>query len=64
MYGGYFGQYDKQDFSIDEAVLEFADQVGTGKNTFQSQHLKMWHEVLTHGVNPKEFLKELSLLLE
>lgn len=63
-YGGHFGQYDKSDFSIDDAVVEFAEQVGTGRSTFHSQHLKMWHKVLTHGITPEEFLSELALYVE
>jgi hypothetical protein len=29
-----------------------------------SQNIRMWHKVLTHGITPKEFLKELSAFSE
>ena len=63
-FGGYFGQFDKSEFSIDELVIEFAEQLDTGNSTFHLQNVKMWHKILTHGIAPKDFLKELSTYVE
>ena len=62
-FGGYFGQFDKSEFSIDEIIEEFAEQLETSDTTFHLQNVKMWHKILTHGIAPKEFLKELSTLV-
>jgi len=63
-FGGYFGQFDKSEFSIDDMVIEFAEQLDTGNSTFHLQNVKMWHKILTHGIAPKDFLKELSTYVE
>ena len=63
-FGGFFGQFDKSKFSMDEAIFEFAEQLGADNSTFHLQNVKMWHKVLTHGITPGEFLKELSLYVE
>ena len=63
-YGGHFGQFEKSSLSIDDLIVEFVEQIGTGRSTFHSQNLKMWHKVLTHGITPEEFLRELSLIAE
>ena len=63
VYGGYFGQYAKSDFSIDDVIVEFAEQLETKRGAFHSGNVKMWHKALTHGITPEEFLKELSLLV-
>ena len=59
-FGGYFGQFDRSKFSIDNIIVEFAEQLDAGKSTFHLQNVKMWHKILTYGIAPKEFLKELS----
>jgi len=63
-FGGFFGQFDKSKFSIDEMVIEIAEQLDTGKSTFHLQNVKMWHKILTHGIAPKDFLKELSMYVD
>ena len=63
-FGGYFGQFDKSEFSLDETIVEFAEQLDTSKSTFHLQNVKMWHKILTHGIAPKEFLKELSTIVD
>ena len=63
-YGGYFGKYDKSEFSIDEVVVEFAEQLSLGSTDLHAQNIKMWHKVLTHGITPQAFLEELSLYVE
>ena len=63
-FGGYFGQFDKSEFSIDEMVIEFAEQLDSGNSTFHLQNVKMWHKILTHGIAPKDFLKELSTYVD
>lgn len=63
-FGGYFGQLDKSEFSIDDLVMEFAEQLDAGNSTFHLQNVKMWHKILTHGIAPKDFLKELSTYVE
>lgn len=59
-FGGYFGQFDKSEFSIDEMVIDFAEQLDADNSTFHLQNVKMWHKILSHGIAPKDFLRELS----
>ena len=63
-FGGYFGQFNKSDFSMDEAILEFAEELRVKGSTFDLQNVKIWHKILTHGITPQEFLSKLSLLVE
>ena len=63
-FGGYFGQFDKSEFSIDDMVIEFAEQLDSGNSTFHLQNVKMWHRILTHGIAPKDFLKDLSTYVD
>jgi len=63
-FGGYFGQFDKSDFSIDDTIVKFAEQLDANSSTFHLQNVKMWHKILTHGIAPKEFLKELSMYVD
>jgi len=63
-FGGYFGEFDKSEFSIDDVIVEFAEQLETRVVNLHSANVKMWHKVLTRGVTPKEFLEELSLYVE
>ncbi len=63
-FGGYFGQFDKSEFSMNDAIKEFAEQLDSNNSTFHTQNVMMWHKVLTHGVTPEEFLEELSVLVD
>jgi len=63
-FGGYFGKYDKSEFSIDDIIVEFAEQLSLGNANLHSQNIRMWHKVLTHGITPEEFLEELSVYVE
>ena len=63
-FGGYFGQFNKSEFSIDDIIVEFAEQLDAGNSTFHLQNVKMWHKILTHGIAPKEFLHELSMYVD
>ena len=51
-------------FSIDYTIVEFAEQLDTSNSTFHLQNVKMWHKILTHGIAPKEFLRELSTYVD
>ena len=63
-FGGYFGKFDKSEFSIDDVIVEFAEQLDSKEVNLHSANIRMWHKVLTHGIVPEEFLKELSLYVE
>jgi len=63
-FGGYFGKFDKSEFSIDSTIFEFADQLDNREVNLHSANVKMWHKVLTHGITPEEFLEKLSLYVE
>lgn len=63
-YGGYFGKYDKSEFSIDDVIVGFAEQLDSREVNLHSANVRMWHKVLTHGIGPEEFLEELSLYIE
>jgi hypothetical protein len=63
-FGEFFGARDRSNFSIEDTILEFAKNLDKGKVNFHSQNIRMWHKVLTHGITPEEFLKELSLFVE
>ena len=59
-YGGYFGQKERDKLSIDDLIIKFAHRINIGKETLTSTNIKMWHEVLRHGITPKEFLRALK----
>jgi len=63
-FGGYFGKFDKSEFSIDDIIVEFAEQLETKEINLHSANVKMWHKVLTHGIAPEEFLRELGEYIE
>ena len=63
-FGEYFGARERSKFSIKDTIIEFAIDLNEGKANFQSQNVKMWHKVLTHGITPREFLEELSFYVE
>ena len=63
-YGGYFGQFEKSEFSMDDTIGEIAEELDIGKSTFHEQNMKMMHKILTHGITPKEFLEELSIFVD
>ena len=63
-FGEFFGARDRSKFSIEDTILEFARNLDKGEANFHSQNVRMWHKVLTHGITPKEFLKELSAFSE
>jgi len=63
-FGGFFGQFDKSEFSIDDTIVEFAEQLDINNSTFHLQNVKMWHKILTHGIAPKEFLRDLSMYID
>jgi len=63
-FGGYFGKFDKSKFSMDDVIVEFAEQLEAKEINLHSANVKMWHRVLIHGITPEEFLEELSLYVE
>ncbi len=63
-FGGHFSARDRSKLSIKDIILEFALDLNEGKANFQSQNVKMWHKILTHGITPREFMEELSLFVE
>ena len=63
-FGGYFGEFDKSEFSIDDVIVEFAEQLEAKEINLHSANVKMWHKVLTHGIAPEEFLQELGAYIE
>jgi len=63
-FGGYFGKFDKSEFSIEDVIVEFADQLETREINLHSANIKMWHKVLTYGITPEGFLRELEEYVE
>ena len=63
-FGGYFGKFDKSEFSIEDVIVEFADQLETREINLHSANIKMWHKVLTYGITPEGFLRELGEYVE
>ncbi|MFX0074356.1 MAG: hypothetical protein ACFE96_02865 [Candidatus Hermodarchaeota archaeon] len=59
-FGEYFGARDRSKFSVKDILIEFAIDLNEGKVNFQSQNVKLWHKVLSHGITPKEFLEKLT----
>ena len=64
VFGGYFGKFNKSEFSIDNVIVEFAEQLDNAELNLHSANVRMWHKILTHGITPGEFLEELSLYVE
>ena len=63
-FGEFFGARDRSKFSIEDTILEFAKNLDEGKVNFHSQNVRMWHKVLTYGITPEEFLRELGEYVE
>lgn len=63
-FGGYFGKFDKSEFSIDDAIVEFAEQLNADNANFHKQNVRLWHKVLTYGITPQEFLEDLSFQVD
>lgn len=63
-YGGYYGQYDRNNLSIEDLIIKFAEKIDLGTETLTSTNIKMWHEVLIHGFTPNEFLQVLKKYIE
>jgi hypothetical protein len=63
-YGGYFGQFKRDDFSIENLILKFAHKIDLEKESLTLTNLKMWYEILIHGITPKEFLRALKKYIE
>ena len=63
-FGGYFGKFDKSEFSMDDVIVEFAEQLDKREVNLHSANVRMWHKVLNYGITPKEFLGKLSLYIE
>jgi hypothetical protein len=63
LYGGYFGQYKRADFSIIERLIELFEEEGESFN-FEITNMKLLHEALIHGITPKEFNRSLELFLK
>jgi len=64
VFGGYFGKFNKSEFSIDDIIVEFAEQLDNAELNLHSANVRIWHKILTHGITPREFLEELSLYVE
>jgi len=63
-FGGYFNKFDKAKFSINEVIVEFAEQLVNRGMDLCSANIKMWHKVLSHGITPETFLLELRKYIE
>ena len=63
-FGGYFSKFDKANFSINDVIVEFAEQLENRDTDLYSATIKMWHKVLTHGITPEVFLRKLREYVE
>ena len=63
-YGGYFGQFKRDEFSIENLILKFAHKIDLEKENLTLTNIKMWYEILIHGITPKEFLRVLKRYIE
>ena len=63
IYGGYYGQYKEEQFSIIEHLVEIVEDEGENLN-LESVNMKLLHLALIHGITPKEFNQSLELLLK
>ena len=63
-YGGYFGQYERDTLSIENLIIKYAQKINLGTESLTSTNIRMLHEVLTHGITPKEFLTALKEYIE
>lgn len=63
-YGGYFGQFKRDDFSIENLILKFAHKIDLDKESLTLSNIRMWYEILIHGIIPKEFLRALKKYIE
>jgi len=64
VFGGHFNKFDKSKFSINEVIVEFAEQLENRGMDLNFANIKMWHKVLTHGITPEVFIRELRKYVE
>lgn len=63
LYGGYFGQYQRAEFSVIERLVEMVEGKGDSFN-FEIINMKLLHEALIHGITPREFNRSLEAFLK
>jgi hypothetical protein len=63
LYGGYFGQYKRAEFSIIERLVALVEEEGESFN-FEITNMKLLHEALIHGITPEEFNHSLEVFLK
>ena len=67
-YGGYFGEYEKKDFSIIGFIKEIVDDLNVSEISVNVEELnyRLLHRALLHGIDPSspEYEKRLKILLQ
>ncbi|MHA1294845.1 MAG: hypothetical protein ACTSQJ_19575 [Promethearchaeota archaeon] len=64
-YGGYFGQYKHEEFSISKILKDLIEEIKAGTNrNLKEMNIKMLHKALLHGITPKRFINTLKFLLK
>lgn len=63
LYGGYFGQYKQEKFSLIKRLLEIIENEGKDFN-IETTNMKLLHLALIHGITPQEFNSSLKSFLK
>lgn len=63
LYGGYFGKYREDQFSIIERLLKIVENEDENFNP-EITNMKLLHFALIHGITPGEFNRSLEALIK
>ncbi len=61
-YGGYFSQFKKEGFSIEESIKKIIDNLKLSKNftEIQEYNIRLLHQALLYGISPQEYVEKLK----
>jgi hypothetical protein len=63
LYGGYFGQYKRNKFSVIDHLIEIIEKEDNNYD-FETTNMRLLHLALVHGITPKEFNHSLEEFLK
>ena len=63
LYGGYFGQYKNEQFSVIDHLVKIVDNED-GEINLETTNMKLLHMALIHGITPKQFNNSMEKFLK
>jgi len=62
-YGGHFGQYPKEEFSLPIILKSLGIEGESMKTQLEEINIRMMHVAFLHGITPKEYISRLREIL-